>query len=126
MILDNDAAVGADLSHELFLVAQAPHQHARPLIDEAMRQPLMQRVGQHVLDRPGAALPMLRIIEPRCAVGDEGPGANLREPIGQRVEVAVGAVGEGHLAGEPIGGNPAGVAHHEAIERADELGVACR
>jgi hypothetical protein len=89
-----------------------------------MRQPLMQRVGQHVLDGPGAVLPMFRIVEPLRAMRDEGPGADLREAIGQRIEIAVGAIGKRHLAGEPIGRDPTLVAHDEAVERADELGMA--
>ena len=89
-----------------------------------MRQPLMQRVGQHVLDGPGAVLPMFRIVEPLRAMRDEGPGADLREAIGQRIEIAVGAIGKRNLAGEPIGRNLALVAHDETVKRGDELGVA--
>ena len=105
MVLDQNLAVGADLRRDLLLVAQAAHQHAGPPVDEALRQPLMQRVGQAVLDRPRAALPMLRIVEPVGVMRDEGPGADLRQPVRQRVEIAVAAVGERHLVGEPIGGN---------------------
>ena len=103
MVLDQDLAVGADLRRDLLLVAQAAHQHAGPPVDEALGQPLMQRVGQAVLDGPRAALPMLRIVEPFGVMRHEGPGADLRQAVGQRVEIAVGAVGERHLVGEPIG-----------------------
>ena len=41
MILDQDVPVGADLCHDLLLVAQTPHQHARATVDETLRQTLM-------------------------------------------------------------------------------------
>ena len=44
---------------------------------------------------------------------------------GQGVDVAVGAVDHRHVAREPIGRHGA-VAHEEAVERADEIGMARR
>ena len=58
---------------------------------------------------------MLWILEPLRAMRDEGPGADLGEAVRQRVEIAVGAVGERHLVGEPVGGNAALIAHDEAV-----------
>ncbi len=83
----------------------------------------MKGVGQCVLNRPRAVLPMLGIVQPLGAMGHECPGANLGEPVRQRIEVAVGAVGLGDLIGEPILRNLALLAHDEAVERGDELGM---
>jgi len=41
MILDQDMPIGADLCHDLLLVAQAPHQDAGAAVDETLRQTLM-------------------------------------------------------------------------------------
>ncbi len=84
----------------------------------------MQGIGQGVLDGARALLPMLGIVEPLRPVRDEGPGPDLGEPARQGVEVAVGAVGKRHLAGEPVSRNLALVAHDEAVKRGDKLGMA--
>ena len=41
MVLDQNLPVGANLCHDLLLVAQAPHQHAGAPVDETLRQALM-------------------------------------------------------------------------------------
>ena len=48
------------------------------------------------------ALPMLRIGQPVRTVGHEGPGPDMRDPVRERIDVAVGPVGLRHLAGEPV------------------------
>ena len=65
----------------------------------------MQRVGQSVLDAARDALPMLGIGEPIRTVGGEGPGPDMGDAGRQRVDVAVDAVGQRDLAGEPIVGD---------------------
>ena len=62
VVLDQDAAVGTDLSQQLLLVSQSPHQHARASVDEAPCQSLVQRIRQRILDGSGAPLPMLGIL----------------------------------------------------------------
>ena len=69
---------------------------------------------------------MLGIVEPLRPVRNEGPGADLGETVGERIEIAIGAVGERHLGREPVGGDAALVAHDEAVERRREFGVARR
>ena len=74
----------------------------------------------------GALLPMLGVGEPVGAVGDEGPGADVGDAVGQRVDVAIGAVGEGHLLGEPVLRDALLAGHQELVERGDQLGVVLR
>ena len=93
----------SDLGFQHRVLSQPPHQHAGAAVDEALGQPLVQRIGQLVLDRAGDALPMLRIGKPVRAVGDESPGPDMRDAVGEGVDVAVGAVGLGNLAREPVG-----------------------
>ena len=107
---DHDLAGFADLRLELRVLAQPPHQHAGAAVDEALGQPLVQRVGQLVLDAAGDALPMLRIGQPVRPVGDKGPGADMGDAVRERIDIAVGAVGLRHLRGEPVGRDRA-VAH---------------
>ena len=61
-------------------------------------EPFMQRIGKLVLDAARYALPMLGIVEPVGPVGGKGPGADLGDAVGERVDVAVGAVGQRYLA----------------------------
>src|SRR5687768_4106678 len=65
---------------------------------------------------------MLRVRQPVRPVGDEAPGANLRDAIRERVDVAVAAVEGVDVTREPVGRDRAGL-HQEAIELADEIGV---
>ena len=102
MALDRHFARLSDFGFQHRVLSQPPHQHAGAAIDEAFGQPLMQRIGQLVLDRAGDPLPMLRVGEPVRAVGDESPGPDMRDPVGEGVDVAVGSVGLRHLAGKPV------------------------
>src|SRR5437868_926636 len=100
MALDHDLAGLADVSLERRILAQAAHQHAGATIDEALGKPLMQRVGELVLDRAGDLLPVLGVSEPIRTVGSKGPSTNMSDAVRQRVDIAVGVVGLLHLAGE--------------------------
>ena len=86
------------------------------------RQALVQRVRQPVLNCTRRVLPMLRVGEPIRAVGNESPGPDMRDAVGERVDVAVGAVGLGHLrANQSVG--IVTLAHQESIEGHDQFGV---
>ena len=100
--LDVDRAVLGDLGVELVLLLQPAHQRAGAAVDEALGEPLVQRIGQAVLDGARAVLPVLGIGQPVGAVGHERPGADVGDAVGKRVDIAVGAVGERHLLGEPV------------------------
>ena len=125
MALDHDLAGLADFGFELRILAQPPHQHAGAAVDETFGQPLVQRIGQLVLDAAGDALPVLRIGEPIRPVGDEGPGPDMRDPIGEGIDVAVGPVGLRHLCGEPVGRDDAR-RNQMRIERHHQFGMGRR
>ena len=47
----------------------------------------------------------------------------MGDAVGERVDVAVGAVGERHLLGEPVIGDALLRPHQELVERGHQLGV---
>src|SRR5439155_9269746 len=81
--------------------------HGMPAIDEALGQPVMQRIRQAILYRPAALLPVDGILEPERTVGDEGPGPDMGDASDQRVDVAFDAVQAGDLRRHPVGRQPA-------------------
>ena len=113
------AVISASITRVL---SQATHEHARAPVDEALGEPLMEGVGQAVLYPTGHGLPMLGVLQPVGAVRDEGPGADLRDAVRQRVDVAVRAVEHRDLAREPVRRHRS-VLHQEAEELADEVGM---
>ena len=126
VLLDFDAAVGADLGVKFFLFLQAAHQRAGAPVDKTLGQALVHGVGERVFDRARAFLPALGIGQPVGAVRHERPGADVGDAVGERVDVAVGAVGERDLVGKPVLGNAPLGPHQELVERTDELGVVLR
>ena len=50
---------------------------------------------------------MLGIGQPIRPIGDKGPGADLRDPARQRVDIAIGAIGLIDLGRKPGVGNAA-------------------
>ena len=115
MALDHDFACLSDFSFQHCVFSKPPHQHAGAAVDEALGQPFVQRIGQLVLNRARDALPMLRIGKPIRTVGNESPGPDMRDPVGERIDVAVGPVGLRDLTGEPIGRDVT-LSHQESIE----------
>ena len=105
LVLDHDRAVVLD-PRELGAALQALEQHLRAAVDEALGQPVVQRIAQRVLDRARALLPVRRIAQPVGVVGDVGPGADVREPRDQRVDVAGRALEPRDLVGDPVGRQP--------------------
>jgi hypothetical protein len=114
--LDDDFTGLVDLRLELGVLAQPPHQHAGAAIDEALGEPLVQRIGQLVFDRARHLLPMFRIREPVGPVGCKSPGPNVRDAGRQGVDVAVGAIGQRDLMCKPVDFNRA-VALQETVQR---------
>ena len=117
--------VFSDFGFQHRVLSQPPHQHAGAAVHEALGQALVQRIGQLVLDRAGNALPMLRIGKPIRAIGDESPGPDMRDPVGKGIDVAVGSVGLGNLASEPVGRDVT-LSHQESIEGHHKFGMGRR
>ena len=88
---DEDRAGWADFGFKHRIFSEAPHEDGSPAVYEAFRQPLMQRIRQSVFDFARLFLPVCRIGKPSRPVGHEGPGADLGDPVRQRVDVALGA-----------------------------------
>ena len=108
------------IQHRVF--PQAAHQYTGTAVNETLREPFMQRIGQFIFDLARNPLPVIGIGQPVRAVGDERPGADLRDPARQRVDIAVGAVGLVDLGGKPGVRNPA-LFHQEAEQRRHQFGM---
>src|SRR5947209_18095959 len=87
------------IQHGVF--PQAAHQYTGPAINETLREPFVQRIGQFIFDFTGNSLPVLRIGEPVRAIADEGPGPDLLDPARERVDIAGDAIRLLDLAPEP-------------------------
>src|SRR5689334_17529248 len=122
MALDGYFARLPDFSFQHCVFSKPAHQHAGAAVDEPFGQTFVQRIGQLVLNRARDALPMLRIGKPIRAVGNESPGPDMRDPVGESVDVAVGSVGMGYLTSEPIRGDVT-LSHQESIEGYGQFGV---
>ncbi len=112
----------ADFRTQNGVLPQAAHQYTGPAINETLREPFMQRIGQFIFNFSRDPLPMLRVGQPVRAIGDKGPGADLRDPARQRVDIAVGAIGLLDLGGEPGVRNPA-LLHQEFEQTRHQLGM---
>ena len=84
---DADLAVGGDRHRQRVGAARADvtHQHRRPPVDEALGQPLMQRIGQPSLRprgcaRPNSPAPSASRHDARCRPSCECPRAGRRAP----------------------------------------------
>ena len=93
------SAVTAD--EQLGAVVEAARQRRGAAVDEALGQALVQRVRQPVLDGAGALLPVRGIVEPGRPVRDVGPGADMREPHQQRIDVALDLLEARDLVARP-------------------------
>ena len=122
--LHQHLAVAAHARHELGRLVARDH-GARP-IHELLGQPLVERVGEPVLDGARALLPEPRVRDPRRAVGDVGPGPDRRDAAEQRLDVAVRAVEVLHVRGEEVLGDAAARAAQEAEDPGEEARVAPR
>ncbi len=65
------------IQHRVF--PQAAHQYTGTAINETLREPFMQRIGQFIFNFARNPLPMVGIGQPVRAVGHKGPGPDLRD-----------------------------------------------
>ena len=105
------------------LVRAVTRDHGRAAVHELLGQPLVQRVGQPVLDRARALLPVARVGQPRRPVRDVGPGADVGDAREQRVGVALHAVEGGDLRRHPVLGQAAARPPQVPVDLAEQPGV---
>src|SRR5262245_8343257 len=105
MAFDRDLTRLSDFSFQHRVFSKPSHQHACAAVNETLSQTFMQRIGQLVLNPARDALPMVGIGEPIRPVGNESPGPDMRDPVGESVDAAVGPVGMSNLTSEPICGD---------------------
>ena len=101
---------------------QAAHQHAGAAVDKTLSEPFMQGIRETILDAAGPQLPIEGVGKP-VAVGDESPGADMGDAGRQGVDVALGAVAIGELAGEPVVGDAAVAAGQKAEDAGHQVGM---
>ena len=70
----------ADFSIQHAVFPQAAHQYTGPAINETLREPFMQRIGQFIFDFTRNSLPMFGIGQPIRTICHKGPGPDLRDP----------------------------------------------
>ena len=70
----------ADFGIQNAVLPQAAHQYTGTPVNETLREPFMQRIGQFIFDFSRNSLPMLGIRQPIRPVGHKGPGPDLRDP----------------------------------------------
>ena len=118
MVLDQDAPIVGDLGVQLLLVPQPPHQRAGAPVDEALRQRSCSASDSLSSMARVRSCQCCGIVEPVRPVRDERPGADVGDAVRQRVDVAVGAVGDAPPAWRT---SPPGCARSslmtEAVER---------
>src|SRR3954449_9620237 len=79
------------------------HEKRRAPIDEALRNAVVQRIRQAILDAAGTFLPLRRRLDPFAAMRDVGPGPDMGDTRHQRVDIAIEPVELRHLAADPGG-----------------------
>ena len=84
----------------------------------------MKCVGKTILYRPCSFLPLNGVAQPSRAVGDERPRTNVGNARRERIDVAVGAIGQCHLLGEPVLRNFVRAGGQVPVEVGNQLGMA--
>ncbi len=92
-------------------------------VHELLGEPLVERVGETVLDRAGPLLPVTPVGEPGRAVRDVGPGPDGGDAREQGVQVAVGAVQLPDLCGHPVLGQAVPGAREMVEDVSEQAGV---
>ena len=101
---DAHLTVGGDRNRQRIGAARTDvaDQHRGAAVDEALGQPLVQRVRQPRLDLARALGPFGRLLQPVGAMRDIGPAADSGEAVGERLDVAAHIVEPCDLGREPF------------------------
>ena len=117
----------AALVHACFqhrVLSQSLHQDRGPAVHKTLCQALVQRIRQAVFYSTRALSPMGSIPQPAGAMRDISPCPDLRDPLGQCVDFAVGPVGPRHLFGHVVLVDMA-AANEVEIECGHDFGMLC-
>src|SRR3546814_16136123 len=77
--------------------------HRGAPVDEAARQPLVERVRKPVFQRPRPVAPFAGVGQPIRPMGDIGPCPRGGDPVAKLTDVALQIVKLGAFAGDQIG-----------------------
>jgi len=91
-----------DLGRYHTFVFQVAEQHAGAPVDESLGETLMEGITQAIFNLTGLFAPIVWVCKPVFAVGDEGPGPDLLDPVTERFDVTFGIVAKADLLGNPI------------------------
>ncbi len=100
-------ALVVHVCHKALLLLQPAQKHGCAPVNKSLGQAGMKRIRQAVFYSPRHVAPMAFVIQPPLALRDVCPCADEREPLGQGVDVAFGAVDALDLAVHPVVGNAA-------------------
>ena len=103
MSLDRDFALCRDDRRQIVRTLQMLHQKSGAAVHEALGNPIMECIGQFILDADRSLLPMNRVVQPTLAMGDIGPGADMGNALYQRIDLAVEPVECADLFANPFG-----------------------
>ena len=122
--LDQHLAVAADRGHELRGLVAGDHRSGP--VDELLRQPLVQRVREPVLDGARPLLPVPCVGDPLHAVRQVGPGANRSDPSEQCVHLALAAVELADVRVQEVLGDACARPAQEAVDAREQPRVRLR
>ena len=109
LTFDQNGTVTFHRGHEIPCFLQFPAQMRSAPVDEPLRKPLMQAVGQAVLDRTRPILPFRGVVCPVRTMRDIGPGPDIGKPRHQRVDIAIKPVELRHRPPDHVTAKPAGL-----------------
>ncbi len=123
MAFDLDLAIMAHRGQQIAVGGELLHQEGRAAIDEALRDAIMKRIGEPILDGARPLLPLRGLGQPIRAMGDIGPGADMGDARHQGVDVAIEPIETLHLLRDPIHGKPLLRPRQMAIDLPEQPGM---
>ena len=103
--LDRHFALVVHFGHEALLLLEPAQQHRGPPVHKSLGQGRVQGIRQAVFYRARLAAPMAFVLHPAGSLRDIGPCADVCQPLGQRVDVALRQVDPLDRFGQPVRGD---------------------
>ena len=127
---NTDFAIGCDSDGQGIRAActNVADENGGATIDKALGKPFVQRIREAGFDPLGPLCPFGRIGKPVGPLGDIGPTANAREPVGQRLDITGDIVEPRYFGSEPFVRNMTALAdvaekpaHHSGMVHGTDL-----